>query len=435
LAVQSVDSLQNLQVKTGIVLKQRRHSTFPGKEMPLKLKITSAHKDLMGEDRICEFGAGGGTIGRALESDWILPDRDRFISGRHATIDFRSGAYYLADTSTNGVYINDEDEPIGRRHPRRLFDGDRLRMGDFLISVSVDEGEDLDIPSEQPKASVDHLELMVPEEPIKTGIQLLDEEEITGDEEFQSTLFGKRTQKMTRTPAPPAKAAPRPAPVKPRRAPTRRHADTGNLSAEQLFDEFLNGLGIERAELHPSADPGEIMLNAGQVLRELVGGVVDLLVSRANLKSMFKLDQTTVLPRHNNPLKLSDNTEATLKQLLIGREGEYLGPLDSVREVCRDLKFHHDALAEGMSTAFLEIMDRFEPAELQEQFDRSASRKPLIQAFTKIKYWQLYCDFYLAVTEPGPAGLPQLFGEEFMRAYEKRLADCKRGERSDSEAA
>ncbi|MGH8168824.1 MAG: type VI secretion system-associated FHA domain protein TagH [Woeseiaceae bacterium] len=403
--------------------------------MPLNLKITSAHKDLMGEEATHEFRASGGTIGRALQNDWILPDRDRFISGRHATIDFRSGAYYLADTSTNGVYINDEEEPLGRRHPRRLFDGDRLRLGDFLIAVSVDEGEDLDVPAAPQPATPNHLELMVPEEPIKTGIQLLDEEEITGDEEFQSTLFGaKRTQKMVRKAAP-TKIERRPAAVKPRPVPVRRHADTSGLNAEQLFDEFLNGLGIERGGLHPSADPGEIMLNAGQVLREFVSGVVDLLISRANLKSMFKLDQTTVLPRHNNPLKLSENAEATLKQLLVGREGEYLGPLDSVREVCRDLKFHHDALAEGMSSALLEVMDRFDPAELQESFDRSINRKPLIEALSKMKYWQLYCDFYPTVTEPGAAGLPQLFGDEFVRAYEKRLADYKRGVRKDSEAA
>jgi predicted component of type VI protein secretion system len=403
--------------------------------MPLKLTITSPHKDVMGEDHVREFSADGGTIGRALQNDWILPDRDRFISGRHATVDFRSGAWYLADTSTNGVYINDEEEPLGRRHPRRLFDGDRLRMGDFLMAVGIDEGEDLDIPAVPLQPAPNHLELMVPEEPIKTGIQLLSEEEITGDDVFQSTLFGKRTQKMVRKPAVPAKIDRKPAPVNTRPAPVRRHADSGGLTAEQLFDEFLNGLGIERSDLHPSADPGEIMLNAGQVLREFVSGIVDLLVSRANLKSMFKLDQTTVLPRHNNPLKLSENIEATLKQLLVGREGEYLGPLESVREVCRDLKFHHDAVAEGMSSAFLEIVDRFEPAELQEQFDRGISRRPLIEALTKMKYWQLYCDWYPTVTEPGSGGLPRQFGEEFMRAYEKRLADYKRGERSDSAAA
>jgi len=406
--------------------------------MPLKLEITSAHKDLMGDDRMREFRENGGTIGRALENDWILPDQDRFISGRHATVDFRSGAWYLADISTNGVYINDEEEPLGRRHPRRLFDGDRLRMGDFLFTVSIDEGEGLDMPGETPKSvTPDHLELMVPEEPNRTGIQLLDEEEITGDDEFQSTLFGgfaKTTQKMVRQSTVAAKPA-RQAPVKPRPLPVRRHTDTTGLSGEQLFEEFLNGLGVDRAELHPAADPGEIMLNVGQVMRELVAGVVELMISRANLKSMFKLDQTTVLPRHNNPLKLSENIQATLKQLLVGREGEYLGPIDSVREVCRDLKFHHDALAEGMSTAFLEIMDKFDPAELQQSFDSSLNRKPLFDALARMKYWQLYCEFYPEMTVSGAAGLPQQFGEEFLHAYEKLLANYKRLERKDSEAA
>lgn len=121
--------------------------------------------------------------------------------------------------------------------------------------------------------------------------------------------------------------------------------------------------------------------------------------------------------------------------MLVGREGEYLGPLESVREVCRDLKFHHDALAEGMTTAFLEVMDRFDPAELQDSFDRTLNRKPLLDALTKMKYWQLYWDFYPDMTVLGRAGLPQQFGEEFLHAYEKLLADYKRLERKDSEAA
>jgi type VI secretion system protein len=88
-----------------------------------------------------------------------------------------------------------------------------------------------------------------------------------------------------------------------------------------------------------------------------------------------------------------------------------------------------------MSAAFMEIMDRLDPAELQEHFDRDLGRKPLLEAFRKMKYWQMYCDFYPAMTEPGRAGLPQVFGEEFVRAYEKRIADSKRSGRKDSEAA
>ena len=93
--------------------------------MALVLEIVSEHADLVGEDATRTFNEEGGTIGRSLKNDWILPDPDRFISGRHATIDHKAGIYYLLDTSSNGVYINDEVEPIGKGNPRRLFNGDR----------------------------------------------------------------------------------------------------------------------------------------------------------------------------------------------------------------------------------------------------------------------------------------------------------------------
>ena len=68
--------------------------------MPLQIEIVSEHQEMLGDDHVRVFREGGGTIGRSLESDWILPDPDRYISSRHATIDFQSGAYYLADIST-----------------------------------------------------------------------------------------------------------------------------------------------------------------------------------------------------------------------------------------------------------------------------------------------------------------------------------------------
>ena len=96
--------------------------------MPLQLQIISDHSDIVGDDATRVF-QDGGTIGRSLQNDWILPDPDRFISGKHATIDFKGGAYYLADISANGVYVNDDCEPIGKGNPRRLFSGDKVRMG------------------------------------------------------------------------------------------------------------------------------------------------------------------------------------------------------------------------------------------------------------------------------------------------------------------
>ncbi len=392
--------------------------------MPLELKIVSEHADIVGDDAVREFREEGGSIGRSLENDWILPDPDRYISGRHATIDHKGGIYYLLDTSSNGVFVNDDVEPIGKGNPRRLFDGDRLRMGDFQFVVSVDSGESLAMPLEpDPTVVPDNIEQLVDEVSLRTGIKLLDEEELTGDDEFQSALFGDSFN---------AQPPPSPAPAEPAANDEKRAAKQDKslgVSAEDLFDSFLDGLGISRAELHPSVNRPEMMLIAGHVMREFVEGIVALLSSRANLKNAFRLDQTTVLPRHNNPLKFSESSSDLVKQLLVGGEGEYLGARDAIREVCRDLLNHQNAFLDAMNSAFIEFADRFDPDELQEGFDRTMKGSKLFAFMNRSKYWELYRDLYPIMTEKGGGRFPQMFGEEFVKAYERQVAEYQRHDR------
>ena len=391
--------------------------------MPLKLEIVSEHREIVGEDAVREFREDGGTIGRSLNNDWILPDPDKFISGKHATIDCKGGIYYLADISTNGVYVNDENEPIGNGNPRRLFNGDHLHFGDFEIVVTIDEGEDLEIP-EEPKPSVvpDNIEQLVPEEHLKTGIQLLDEDEITGDEEFRNVLFGNGEQEAVEEEDLPELSVEEKVIPEPKRV---------EITGEDMFDAFLDGLQISRAELHPSLDAAEAMRNAGEVLREFVAGAEKLLESRAALKAAFRLDQTMILPRHNNPIKLSTNTGDLVKQLLVGREGEYLGPKDAVKEVCQDLLAHQDAFLDAMTEAFVEFADRFDPEELTQNFDRTLGRKPLFKFMSERKYWSLYRDLFPIMTEKGDGRFPQMFSEEFVKAYERLIGESLRANRNE----
>jgi type VI secretion system protein len=389
--------------------------------MPLIIKLVSEHRDLVGDDCVREYHESGGTIGRSLRNDWILPDPDRYISSRHATIDHKGGMYYLADMSSNGVYMNDEVEPIGKGNPRRLFDGDRMRMGDFEFEISIDKGESLVMPlDEEPSVAPDNIEQFVDEDVLETGMQLLSEDEITGDDEFQSVLFGNK----------PKEPEPEPEPEtvdEPANDDSAANKSVG-VSAEDLFDSVLDGLGISRVELHPSLNRPEMMLTAGLVLREFVEGTIKLLGSRANLKNAFRLDQTTVLPRHNNPMKFSDNTNDLIKQLLIGGEGEYLGARDAVREANRDLLNHQSAFLDAMNSAFIEFADRFDPDELQDGFDRTINSK-LFSFRNKSKYWGLYRELYPIMTEKGGGRFPQMFGEEFVKAYERQVAEYQRHDR------
>ena len=396
--------------------------------MPIKLEVISEHRDIVGDDAVREFRSEGGTIGRAVNNDWILPDPDKFISGKHATIDCQGGIYYIVDISTNGVYVNDEPKAIGKGNPRRLFNGDHLHMGDFEILVSIDEGEGLEMPADpRPTVVPDHIEQLVEEDRIKTGVQLLDEDEITGDVAFESVLFaGDDEPERTPVIEAPAEAEP----------PVLEPEVTGptpvNVTRDDLFDAFLDGLQISRAELHPSVDVIEAMSNAGEILREFITGIEKLLQNRADLKSTFRLDQTTILPRRNNPIKLSQNTEDLIKQLLVGRAGEYLGPRDAAREVCQDLLAHQEAFLDAMTEAFVEFAERFDPEELSANFELSTDRKPWFRFLQQRNYWSLYTDLYPVLTEKGGGRFPQMFAQAFVEAYERHIVDVLREQRLGS---
>ena len=278
------------------------------------------------------------------------------------------------------------------------------------------------------EVAADNLQQFVDEDSHRTQVNLLDEEEITGDAAFQRALFGNASGKRAKASDAPVSAANDAGSADAER-PLPAAGESVPAAEEDIFNAFMEGLCISPSEVHPSTDRAEMMKTAGSTMRELIFGIISLLTSRSNLKNAFHLDQTTVLPRHNNPLKFSRNTDDLLMQLLLGTEGDYLGASDAVREVCQDLLFHQNAFLDAMNTAFIEFADRFDPAELADNFDRTMGRGQLFAFLKKSKYWDLYCNLYPIMTEKGGGRFPQMFGEEFVRAYERQVADYRRHDR------
>src|SRR5271167_2740213 len=96
--------------------------------MTLRLSVVSEHGIRLGQNSTKVFSVHGGTIGRATDNAWILPDPERYLSGKHARVDFRAGSYVLVDTSSNGTYINGAQVPLGKYHDYPLKDGDYIRL-------------------------------------------------------------------------------------------------------------------------------------------------------------------------------------------------------------------------------------------------------------------------------------------------------------------
>jgi len=373
--------------------------------MPLRLRVISENAKLLGDEREKEFVACGGTIGRSLDNDWVLPDPNRYVSGRHALIDYQSGAYYLVDTSRNGVFVNESDSPVGRGHPQRLFDGDRVRLGDFDMLVELAEDE---ISDDGMRDSVVRAQ-QVPEDP-SVELALMSEDKMVDGNALEQHLAmsdgSSRLSMLSEVIQLPTAA--------------------GDQRAVELL---LEAAGLKPSDL-AGTPPAEVLRNAGKLLRLMAAGVTGLLQERSRLKESYRISQTIIKREQNNPLKFSPGVPEAMRYLLGTPSESYLPPEKAVESSFDDLQQHQDALVDAMGEALQDFMERFEPGELQSRFDKGLKRSGLLAGANKLRYWELYEECYHVLTHREDGKLPETFAEEFARAYEARIRDAKAATRA-----
>jgi FHA domain-containing protein len=82
------------------------------------------------------FEETGGTIGRGQNNVLMLADPERFISRIHATVSFQAGGFIITDNGTkNPVLLN--GRALGQGNQAKLADGDTVKVGDYILQVSV----------------------------------------------------------------------------------------------------------------------------------------------------------------------------------------------------------------------------------------------------------------------------------------------------------
>jgi type VI secretion system FHA domain protein len=418
--------------------------------MPLRLEIISHHRVRLGERRIREFGIKGGTIGRSLESDWALEDSSRFLSSRHAAIDFRSGTYYIIDTSTNGVFVNDTLTPVGKTKPQRLFEGDRLRMGEYVMRVHIED----DYRDEDDLAETTHIDpvsaAQFTETPMPTGYTLVSEDELSAmavedileDENASDSLKeaaeraalelklvedtaergAQRRKAQAETPKPAPPPAKLQAAAKPRAAKPDRMAAPAELGPDDVgLFAFLKGAGIAPRKLGRK-ESAAMLHRAGRLMRELAIGLRHGVEQRAKQKKLMRLGTTTIQPQANNFFKFSASVDEALENLFFLEKPEYLSAVEAVREAFDDISSHERALMQAMYAALSEYLDKLDPDEIEQSCDDGGKRGSLLGGSNASKYWNRYSTLYARLAHQPPGQLPPDFLQAFTEAYENALA-------------
>ncbi len=201
------------------------------------------------------------------------------------------------------------------------------------------------------------------------------------------------------------------------------HANGAN--GAQLFDVstglqvFCRGAGID-AERLPADAQTRLLHLAGQLFREALVGFKDLDRSRGDSRNRFRIELPAPDPDDPRPSLSRSTVEELLLGLFLSHENRRLDAVQWLRESVGEAKTHELATQQATRAAFVEFLDRLDPAELEARFERAA-RRGKARSADKEQYWELFTTFYRNLIEMPADHLPHTFVEAFAAAYREYL--------------
>lgn len=461
-------------------------------------------------------------IGRSADADWQINDPDMFVSRAHCKITSKQGGYFVTDTSSSGLFIDDASSPLGAGNTERLQSGMRLRLGDYVVCVDLQTAKTEapalrpSMPASKPVASRAPVSLGgddffssttqeepgrprpadLPdpfEKPVPGAFARADErssqafddpfsldpvatpapEAVTdksGGKPLFDDPFGLDSAPLSRepsrsnseqppayddgfgfgpaestsldvgatdggaidaaSPAPsaapwelPARAAepsPKPTPQPPPRPPVRQAAarpSTGQPDAG-LRAAFLRGMGMDEAGFR-GRNPVADMEKFGREYRLMMDGLMQLLRKRAEEKGNARVAQTVVGASEVNPLKFLPSVDDALVTMLAERSPGFLGAEAAIKDAVRDLAQHHVRAWRGVQGALKRMIDRFDPAAIEQELKSSSAIGNLLTGGRGAKLWELYQKRHREIAHSAETRFLGEIGADFRDAYEE----------------
>ena len=388
--------------------------------MALRLEIISPQRQKLGARGSIVLGVAGGSIGRALDNDWALPDTHRFLSGHHARIHFRAGHYIVEDVSSNGVYVNEATKPLGKRGIHRLAAGDVLRMGEYRILVRIDEDDPAGAPppgaSTMANLTVQNVvPLRVPgsqRDPRRGG------EDLGHSLDIESLIPDSPSGSLPPRPAPPREGSDSGAAtgseaaltsaaagsmqdrVNRLRAAARARLDGTSppLAVQGGMQAFCRGAGIDGERIPVTSDVQALHL-AGRLLREALVGLKEILRVQAAFDDHYGISHER--PEGRSPLDMG--VDDYLAELIVGHEQRRLDAVISLREQFAAIARHATALDPALLDALRLFVGHLDPARMEGIAPEQALGR--------------YRDLHANLLRAPEGEVPHLFMEALAQAY------------------
>lgn len=346
--------------------------------MLLGLKIENVARLDNGGPTSFTSNARGFVIGRE-NCDWNLPDKDRFISGKHCEIRYHEGAFWLKDVSRNGTFLSDTGRKL--TEPYRLKAGDRLQIGRYIVSVKLGRAE--------------------------AEFGAMPAVEARPANRTPDVTFGFGGAREDRSPAVSYRAVP-----KPSTDALARPEGEGRVAGNEAFLQAIATAAGVPAQTFAARDPMEVAADIGGVLRVVAEELTALLKARAAAKAMVKSSSRTMISSEdNNPLKFVPATPEILEIMFGRRRAGYMDAKHSVEDAFKDLKSHEFATYAAMQAALSRLLDELSPDSVDRRIPPSSFGS------RKAKAWDVMVATWQAREKAHENGMLDVFLAYFSEAY------------------
>ncbi len=219
--------------------------------------------------------------------------------------------------------------------------------------------------------------------------------------------------------APPPPPPPVPQPLPPQAPAPVPAAAKAAADDSALLAAFLRGAQFEDA---PVTDAAHTMELAGQTFRAFVGGLREVLIARAEVKGAFRIEQTMVRAKGNNPLKFAAGDDDAMAALLHAGRRTDMSSAAAVAEALGDIRTHELATMAAMQEAVRELIGKLDPAAIRAQAEQGGIA---LGVQRRAKAFDIFEAEFGKLEEALTERFDDVFGRAFAHAYEKVAADLQ----------
>ena len=412
--------------------------------MKLIFRVDSVHNQSPEQLLEFTFDKKGGTIGRGLLNDWVLPDEQKFLSRNHAKIEFNKKEFLIYDTSANGIFLDASSKKIGQNNFVKLESGMKILMGGYVIEASIikatldsdyavtdndinhlipDPVDDIDNLIPDP---VDDIDNLIPD-PVG-DIDNLIPDPVDDIDNLIPDPVGDINRHLP--PSPDRDVDPIDEllkdilPVNLPDTPTNSEPSEPNTKHEPLQGAFLKGAGLD-VDLFPEGLTPQQMELIGSLFRASIQGTLEILLSRTQIKNEMHMDMTTIQHLQNNPIKFSVDADEAMKRLLMPQNNSYMKPEAAILEAFDDIRAHQIAIISGIQASLMHILKRFEPQEIKLRLEKLNPIAAKIPIRKQVRWWREFEDLYDTIQNEAEDDFNRLFGQVFAKAYDQQIEALK----------